>query len=120
MRDFRGNLDALGRIMVPTDGQRETPISELATLEIRSGPAMIRDDNGLLTGYVYVDIMDRDAGSYIAEASRALHEKLTLPAGYVISWSGQYEAMQCASRRLQIVIPVTVGLVSLLVYLITS
>jgi Cu(I)/Ag(I) efflux system membrane protein CusA/SilA len=119
MRDFRSNLDALGRVMVPTDGQRQTPVSELATLEIRSGPAMVRDDNGLLTGYVYVDIADRDAGSYIAEASKVLHEQLTLPAGYVISWSGQYEAMQRASHRLQIVIPATLGLVFLLIYLST-
>jgi Cu(I)/Ag(I) efflux system membrane protein CusA/SilA len=119
MRDFRSSVDALGRVLVSSGGQRQTPISELATLQISNGPAMIRNENGLLTGYVYVDLANRDAGSYIAEASRVLHEKTTVPPGFVISWSGQYEAMMRVNHRLQFAIPVTLGLVILLIYLST-
>ncbi len=119
MRDFRSSLDALGHILVPTGNGRQTPISELAQLEIKSGPNMIRNENGLLTGYVYVDLADRDPGSYVAEASRLLHDKLSLPPGFVVSWAGQYEAMQRVSRRLRIAIPATLGLVTLLILLST-
>jgi Cu(I)/Ag(I) efflux system membrane protein CusA/SilA len=116
MQDFRSSLDALGRVLVPTGGQRQTPISELATLEIRNGPAMIRDENGLLTAYVYVDLDNRDPGSYVAEASQILREKTKLPPGFVISWSGQYEAMQRANHRLTLVIPATLAVVVLLIF----
>lgn len=115
MRDFRNSMDALGRVLVSTGGERQIPISELATLQISDGPAMIRNENGLLTGYVYVDLANRDAGSYIAEASRVLHERATVPPGFVISWSGQFEAMKRVNHRLRIAIPVTVGLVILLI-----
>jgi Cu(I)/Ag(I) efflux system membrane protein CusA/SilA len=80
---------------------------------------MIRNENGLLTGYVYVDIGNRDPGSYIAEAKRLLQEKLSVPPAYVISWSGQYEGMARAQHRLMIIIPITVLLVVLLLYLNT-
>jgi copper/silver efflux system protein len=116
MRDFRSSMDALGRVLVPTGGQRQTPISELATLQVSSGPAMIRNEDGLLTGYVYVDLADRDAGSYIAEANVVLHQKVRVPTGFLISWSGQYEAMQRVNHRLRIVIPITLALVTLLIY----
>jgi copper/silver efflux system protein len=116
MQDFRSSLDALGRVLVPTGGQRQTPISELATLQISNGPAMIRNENGLLTAYVFVDLDNRDPGSYIAAADKVLREKTTLPPGFAISWSGQYEAMQRANQRLRIVIPATLGLVILLLF----
>jgi Cu(I)/Ag(I) efflux system membrane protein CusA/SilA len=119
MRDFRSSVDALGRVMVSAGGQRQAPISELADLTVSNGPAMIRDENGLLTGYVYVDLVDRDPGSYVAEASKVLREKITLPPGFVISWSGQFEAMQRVDHRLRITIPLTLGLVVLLIYLST-
>lgn len=120
MRDFRSSVEALGRVLVSTGGQRQTPISELADLQITSGPAMIRNENGLLTGYVYVDIADRDAGSYVDEASRLLREKAALPPGYAISWSGQYEAMERVNRRLKLIVPVTLSLVVLLIYCSTG
>ena len=75
MRDYRSDIDSINHILVPGDGQRQAPIGELATIQISSGPAMIRDENGLLTGYVYVDLANRDPGSYIAEASRVLREQ---------------------------------------------
>ncbi len=119
MRDFRSDLDALGRILVSAGGQRMVPISELADISVNTGPAMIRDENGLLTGYVYVDLAGRDPGSYIAEASRLLQTKLTLDPGYTTAWVGQYEAMGRVNQRLRIVIPLTLCLVTLLIFLST-
>ena len=119
MRDFRSNIDALGRVLISAGGAHEAPLSELANIQVRSGPSMIRDENGFLTGYVYVDLADRDPGSYIAEASAVLQQKVKLPAGYAIRWGGQYEASVRANERLRMIIPATVGLVMLLIYLST-
>ena len=119
-RDFRSDLGALGRIPVPAGGQRQVPLSDLAQIGLASGPAMIRNENGLLTGYVYVDIEGRDPGSYVKEANQLLHDRLRLPTGYSIAWSGQYEAMQRAKERLELVVPITVFLVCLLLYINTA
>jgi Cu(I)/Ag(I) efflux system membrane protein CusA/SilA len=119
MRDFRSSLDALGRVVVSGEGKRQVPISELATIQVKNGPGMIRDENGQLTGYVYVDIAGRDIGSYIAEAGRVLQQKAKLPAGYGISWGGQFESMARAKSRLLKVVPATILLVILLLYLNT-
>jgi len=119
MRDFRSSIDALSRIVVPTGGQRQITIGELATVRINSGPAMIRDENGMLTSYVYVDLVSRDPGSYIAEAGKLLRARINVPPGFVIAWSGQYESMQRANQRLRIAIPVTLALVIVLIYLST-
>jgi Cu(I)/Ag(I) efflux system membrane protein CusA/SilA len=117
MRDFRGDLRALGRVLVPTGGgQRQIPLEQLATISASSGPAMVRNENGLLTGYVYVDIAGRDPSSYIEEANRLLREKIKLPQGYALSWSGQYEAMQRVKERLTVVVPLTLFLIFVLLY----
>jgi len=117
MRDFRGDLRALGRVLVPTAGaQRQIPLEQLATISASSGPAMVRNENGLLTGYVYVDIAGRDPSSYIEEANRLLREKVKLPQGYALSWSGQYEAMQRVKERLTLVVPLTLFLIFVLLY----
>ncbi len=119
-RDHREDLDALGRILVPVgDGRRQIPIAQLATIRPTSGPAMIRNDDGLLRGYVYVDITGRDPGSYVAEADRMLREKVKLPPGYAFSWSGQYEAMERVAERLKVVVPLTLFIIILLLYLNT-
>ena len=115
MRDFRGDVDSISRILVYGSDHRRAPIGELATIQLTSGPAMLRDENGLLTGYVYVDLADRDPGSYIAEAGRVLQEKTKLPPGYLISWAGQFESIKRANSRLRIVVPVTIALVMLLI-----
>ena len=120
MRDFRSDLGALGRVLVPASGgQRQIPLSELAVIKPVSGPSMIRNEDGLLTGYVYVDIAGRDPAGYIDEAGRLLREKVKLPPGYAISWSGQYEGMQRVRERLMVVLPVTLFLILLLLYLNT-
>ncbi|HOG17143.1 MAG TPA: CusA/CzcA family heavy metal efflux RND transporter [Syntrophales bacterium] len=126
-RDFRSSLETIGRVLVPVpdvrtqeiDGRTQIPLSQLADVGVASGPGMIRDEDGLLTGYVYVDISGRDPGGYIAEADRLLRERLELPAGYAVLWSGQYEAMQRVKDRLMIVVPLTLLLIVLLLYLST-
>jgi Cu(I)/Ag(I) efflux system membrane protein CusA/SilA len=119
MRDFRSSVDALGRVLVSAGGAHQAQLSDLATIQVRSGPAMIRDENGFLTGYVYVDLRDRDPGSYIAEASAVLQKKVQMPAGYAVKWGGQYEANLRANERLRMIIPATLGIVMLLIYLST-
>jgi len=120
LRDFRADFDALSRILVPaSDGRRQIPLTQLATVRETTGPAMIRDEDGLLTGYVYVDVAGRDENSYVKEAGRLLREKIKLPTGYAILWSGQYEAMQRVKERLGVVLPLTLFLILLLLYLNT-
>ncbi len=95
MRDFRTDLGALSRVLVSaSEGQRQIPIGQLADIKATSGPSMIRNEDGLLTGYVYVDMAGRDPSSYIEEAGKLIRDKVKLPPGYAVSWSGQYEAMQ--------------------------
>ena len=119
MSDFRSDIGALKRVLVSADGQRQVPLGELAEIRPSAGPAMIRDENGLLTGYVYVDLAGRDPQNYIDEANRLLRDKLAMPAGYAFSWSGQYEAMQRVRHRLRLVLPLTLALILLLLYLNT-
>ncbi len=120
MRDFRADLGALGRVLVPASGgQRQIPLSQLAAISTTVGPSMIRDEDGLLTGYVYVDIAGRDQNGYIAEAARLLREKVKLSPGYAISWSGQYEATERMKNRLMMIIPMTLFLIMLLLYMNT-
>jgi Cu(I)/Ag(I) efflux system membrane protein CusA/SilA len=120
MRDFRSDLGALGRVLVPVSGGKtQIPLSQLAEISIVSGPSMIRDEDGLLTGYVYVDIADRDPSSYIEEAGRLLRETVELPPGYAVLWSGQYEAMQRVKERLIFIIPLTLCVILVLLYMST-
>ncbi len=116
-RDFRSDYSALERLLIPAaDGKRQVPLAELARIRFTSGPAMIRDENGLLTGYVYIDVAGRDINGYVEEAARLLREKIKLPPGYAISWSGQYEASQRVRERLKLMIPLTLFLIFLLLY----
>ena len=120
LRDFRSNPEAIGRVLVPVSGgQKQISLSQLAEVSVASGPSMIRDEDGLLTGYVYVDIAGQDPGGYINEAANLLRGKVELPAGYAVIWSGQYEAMQRVKARLEIVVPLTLLLIVLLLYLNT-
>jgi Cu(I)/Ag(I) efflux system membrane protein CusA/SilA len=119
-RDFRSDVAAVGRVLVPAaGGQRQIPLSELATVRTVSGPAMIRNEDGLLTGYVYVDLDGRDPASYVEEARKLVREQVALPPGYAIAWSGQYEAMQRVRERLLLVVPLTIFLILVLLYMNT-
>jgi Cu(I)/Ag(I) efflux system membrane protein CusA/SilA len=119
-RDYRSDLDRLRRVMVPAmDGRMQIPVSQLATVKLVSGPAMLRDENGLLAGYVYVDVAGRDIGGYVTDAKRVIAEHVKLPPGYSLSWSGQYEAMERVKERMKLVLPVTAFLVIMLLYMNT-
>ena len=120
LRDFRSDYGALSRILVSAaDGKKQIPLAQLASIKAASGPAMIRNEDGLLTGYVYIDIANRDAGGYVNEAAELLKKDLKLPPGYSISWSGQYEAALRVKQRLLLVVPLTLFLIFLLLYLNT-
>ena len=120
LQDYRGDLGAIERVMVSTEnGERQIPLGELATVAITSGPSMIRNEDGLLTGYVYIDLTGRDPASYVAEADGVLRANVTLPPGYTYFWSGQYEAMQRVKERLSVVVPITLFLILGLLYLNT-
>ncbi|MDD5669977.1 MAG: efflux RND transporter permease subunit, partial [Candidatus Omnitrophica bacterium] len=119
-RDFRDDLQKLKMVLVPTMSGAQIPLEELADIHFSLGPAMIRDENGMLAGYVYVDISGRDVGSYVTEARTVVRDKIKLPAGYALEWSGQYENMLRVRERLKIVIPVTVFLIFILLYMNTK
>ena len=118
MPDFRSDFGALGRLLVPAlGGKRQIALNQLADIEVVNEPAMIRDEDGLLTGYVYVDVADRDPGSYVEEASEMLRNALPIPDGYTLIWTGQYEAMQRVKEHLTVIVPLTLFLVFLLLYM---
>jgi copper/silver efflux system protein len=119
-RDLREHLDQLERVLVPARGGAQIPIAELADVTVSSGPAMIRDENGMLAGYVFVDIVGRDLGSYVDDAKKVVTRDLKLPTGYSLLWSGQYENMVRVRERLKVVIPITVFLIFLLLYMNTK
>ena len=141
-RDLRADLDQLRRVLVtapgmgggsgdgakagmagnaaPEGGVVQVPMAELAEISLVNGPAMIRDENGMLAGYVYVDIAGRDVGSYVAEAKAVVDKQVTRPTGYSIAWSGQYENMMRVRERLKVIIPITVLLIFLLLYMNTK
>jgi len=119
-REFRNETDKLQRVLVPTPLGQQIPIAELATIKMVSGPAMIRNENGLLAGYVYVDMAGRDIGSYVNEAKKIVAGGLKLPQGYSLVWSGQYENMIRVQERLKVVVPLTLFLICLLLYMNTK
>jgi copper/silver efflux system protein len=115
-RDSRDNLDALRQVLVGGSGGDPVPLGQLAAVRIVQGPAMVRDENGMLTGYVYLDLDGRDPEDYVGEAAAVLARKLSLPAGYTLLWSGQYEAFRRISLRLLKVVPLTLVFIAVLLY----
>lgn len=115
-RELRDELEKLKRVLVPTPTGAHIPLAQIANIEVRSGPSMIRDENGLLSGYVYVDMAGRDVGSYVTEAKKIVREKLKLEPGYTLAWSGQYEFMERVRKRLKIFIPLTLGVIFILYF----
>lgn len=115
-RELRDNLAGLKRIMVPTPTGAQIPIVQVADIEIRKGPAAIKSENARRTAWVYVDLRGIDVGSYVKRAQRAVAQEVEIPAGYNIVWSGQYEYMQAAAQRFRIVIPITIIIIFLLLF----
>jgi Cu(I)/Ag(I) efflux system membrane protein CusA/SilA len=121
-RDFREDLSALRRVLLPLPGgQGQIPMEEIAEVVLAQGPSMIRDENGLLAGYVYVDFDTSkvDVGSYVTEAKKAVAAGVSLPTGYHMVWSGQYENMLRVKERLKLIIPLTLVLIFGLLYMNT-
>jgi copper/silver efflux system protein len=115
-RELREDPERLKRILIPTMNGAQVPLGQLVDLRLTSGPAMIRDEDAQLSGYVYVDMAGRDIGSYVEEAKKKVAEQVKLPTGYTLSWSGQYEYMQRAKERLIYVVPLTLLIIFLLLY----
>ncbi len=120
LRDYRSTLERLSRVLVPTPTGAQIPIAQIADIRLVYGPGMIRNENGRLSGYVYVDVSGRDVGGYVEEAKRVVREKVSLPPGYTLVWSGQYEYMQRVKERLSIVVPITLFIIFLLLYFNTG
>jgi Cu(I)/Ag(I) efflux system membrane protein CusA/SilA len=118
-RGLRDDLSKLSRVMVPTPDGAQVPISELADLTVRSGAPMIKNEEGFLAGFVYVDTT-KDLGTYVTAAQRAVALQVHLPPGYQLIWSGQFEYLQRATERLRIVVPITLLIVFLLLYFNTG
>jgi Cu(I)/Ag(I) efflux system membrane protein CusA/SilA len=119
-RELRDDLDELRRVLVPTKSGAEVPLEELADIHFTEGPGMIRNENGLLAGYVYVTPSVSDVGGFVDRAKAAVREKLVLPAGISLAWSGQYENMLRVQQKMQVLLPITLFLIFVLLYMNTK
>ncbi len=115
-RDWRDNINHLRRVLISTPRGEHIPLAQVASIVIKKGPPVIKSENSRLNAWIYIDIRDIDVGSYVERARRVLAEKLQLPAGYSLTWSGQYEYMERAREKLKVVAPVTLLLIILLLY----
>ncbi|MEX2272602.1 MAG: CusA/CzcA family heavy metal efflux RND transporter [Vicinamibacterales bacterium] len=116
-RGFRDDIPALERVLVKTRVGGHVPLGQLAEITLTTGPAMIRDENAQLAGYVYVDTVSSDIGGYVGAAQNAIAERISLPPGYTLQWTGQYEFQVRARERLKILIPIVFGIIFLLLYM---
>ncbi len=116
-RELRDNLPSLRRVLVPTPTGAQVPMGQLADIRIRKGPPGIKSENARLNAWIYVDIKGIDVGTYVTRAQQAVLENVEMPPGYTVIWSGQYEYMQRAEKRLRVVVPVTLGIIFLLLFL---
>ncbi len=117
-RDFRDNVEELRRVLIATPTGAQIPIAEVAKISFSRGPSMIRDEDGALTGYVYIDLNTKDYGGFVTSANNLFRQKLTLPSGYTYKWSGEYEFELRAKERLQLILPVVFCVIFLLLYMV--
>ncbi|MGP8051655.1 MAG: efflux RND transporter permease subunit [Desulfobaccales bacterium] len=118
--NYREDLPALRRILIPTMSGVQVPMEQVADIKVHQGPDMIRSENARRAAWLYVDIRDIDVGSYIAKAKKAISDRLKLPPGYNYIWSGQFEYMEQARQRLQVIIPITLAVIFLILYVNTA
>jgi Cu(I)/Ag(I) efflux system membrane protein CusA/SilA len=116
-RDFRDNFDVLKRVLVATPTGDQVPISLLADVQYRSGPPSIRDENGQLVGFVFLDITTSDINGYVKSASQRITEQVQFPPGYFMEWAGQFQYLQAAEKRLAVLIPLTLLIIFALLYI---
>ena len=121
-REMRDDVDALARTLIPTMSGAQVPLGQLASIKLVEGPSMIRDENGRLSGYVYVDVdtAKRDIGGYVEDAKKAVDAQLKLKPGYLLMWSGQYESMMRVREKMKVVLPLTLFVVFMLIYMNTK
>ncbi|MGI8742719.1 MAG: efflux RND transporter permease subunit [Bryobacteraceae bacterium] len=119
-RGLRQNIAQLSRVLVPTPDGAQVPMTELASITVRSGAPMIKNEEGFLAGFVYVDTAGVDLGTYVRQAQDVVGRQVQLPPGYRLVWSGQYEYLQRATERLRLVVPITLAIVFLLLYFNTG
>ena len=117
-REYRDSLERLRALPIVTERGAQIRLGDVARIEITDGPPMLKSENGRLSGWVYVDIRGRDLRSAVSEMQRRVRDELKVPVGYSISWSGQFEYLERATRRLGLVIPATLGITLLLLFLI--
>ena len=115
-RELRDNIESLRRVLIPTQVGAQIPLSLVADLQLRRGPPSIKTENARPNAWVYIDIRTSDIGGYVEQAKRLLDEKLNIPAGYTLGWSGQFEYMERAEERLKVVVPLTLLSIFLLLY----
>jgi Cu(I)/Ag(I) efflux system membrane protein CusA/SilA len=116
-RELRNNLEQLRGILIPTMAGPQIPLGQVATVRIVQGPMAVKTDNAFPVTTVFVDIAGRDVGGYVRDAQRVVGRALTLPPGYSLTWSGQFEAMQRVREKLKLLVPLTLGIIFLLLYL---
>ncbi|MFL5073339.1 MAG: efflux RND transporter permease subunit, partial [Xanthobacteraceae bacterium] len=117
-RDYRSDPQAIAtQVLIPTPDGATVPLGQVAKVTLAQGPASIRTENAQLAIYIFVDLRDRDIGGYVADAQKAVAAQVAFPAGYYVTWSGQFEYLERAKARLQIVVPVTILIIFLLLYL---
>ena len=116
-RELRDNLPALRRVLVPTPTGAQIPLGQLTELRIRKGPSGIKSENARLNAWIYVDIEDVDVGTYVEKARQAVLEQVPMPPGYTTIWSGQYEYMLRAEKKLKVMVPATLAIIFFLLYL---
>jgi len=119
-RDYRSNIEELKRVLIPIPGGGNVLLSELANLEIKKGPPLIKSENSRPNAWVYIDIENIDVGTYVENAKKIISEKVEIPTGYSLIWSGQYEYMERSGQRLAVLIPITLIIVIILLYLNTK
>lgn len=120
-RDFRNNMDELKRVLIPTKNKFHVPLQEVANITLSYGPSMIRNENGMTAGYVFVDIYDTvDIGTYVNNAKEVVYKSLQIPPGYTVTFSGQYENILRVKQRLMIILPVTIILIVLILFINTG
>jgi Cu(I)/Ag(I) efflux system membrane protein CusA/SilA len=115
-RELRDDINALKRVLVTTPTGQNVPLAQIADIVKRTGPSMLRNENGMLAGYVYVDVAGRDIGTYVQEAKQLVAKQLNAPQGYSLVWSGQYENMIRVKERLKVVVPLTLFVIIMLLF----
>jgi len=116
-RELRDNLQKLREVIIPTMAGAQIPLGQVARVEVVQGPMAVKTEDAFPVTTIYVDIQDRDVGGYVRDAQRVVSREMQLPAGYTLTWSGQYEFMQRVTQKLRVVLPVTIGIIFLLLYL---